>query len=437
MRDSLQPNQSIENHNLDELSTHERKSSDTARRDPNPSGQSGSHVVMKTLQQRRMDWMQAPLHNGWRWMHSHTTIPFWQPRQLRRAWVSYLAGVLIILIVLAIVVGLLQILPSFEFPEALLLLATVMIAFVWGAGPGIVATLVSTFSAGFLETYASWDLAFRSEEDYPGVVLLFVVGMVLNLMVAREFDLRGRAEEASARMEHFLHLVSHELRTPITSLKMTLEMASRSRGDHFGTGEEEQPTLPERTEHLLDRARRQVDQLNRLVQDLVEAARAESGKLSLELEPCDLAMLLDGAFEDFRQTEPKRELRLRGEDGPVPVVVDAARIQQVVVNYLSNGCKYSPSSMPVTLFLQRDGETAWVGVRDHGPGLTPEQQQRIWMRGERLEEIVTQSGGGVNLGLGLYLCRAIVLAHGGQAGVESTPREGSTFWFTLPLAERV
>jgi signal transduction histidine kinase len=69
------------------------------------------------------------------------------------------------------------------------------------------------------------------------------------------------------------------------------------------------------------------------------------------------------------------------------------------------------------------------------PGLTPEQQQRIWMRGERLEEIAPQSGGGVNLGLGLYLCRAIILAHSGQVGVESSPGEGSTFWFTLPLEE--
>ena len=304
--------------------------------------------------------MQVALHNGWRWMHDHTTIPFWQPRQLRRAWASYLAGVLIILIALAIVVGLVQLLTSFEFPQALLLLATVMIGFVWGAGPGIVATLVCTLSAGFLETYASWDLAFRSDEDYLGVVLLLVVGMVLNLMVAREFDLRGRAEEASARMDRFLHLVSHELRTPMTSLKINLEMASRSRGDPSDTCEEEQQALPERTELLLTRASRQVDQLNRLVQDLVEAARAESGKLSLELAPCDLAMLLDAVFEDFRQTEPTRELRLRGADGPVPVVVDAARIRQLVVNYLSNGCKYSPSSMPVTLLLQRDGETAWV-----------------------------------------------------------------------------
>jgi signal transduction histidine kinase len=423
MQDSLQPNQSIENRNFDVSSTHERKSPETAWSDASPSGQSGSHAMMETLR------------NGWRWMHDHTTIPSWQPRQLRRAWVSYLAGVLIILIVLAIVVGLVQILPSFEFPEALLLLTTVMIGFVWGVGPGIMAMLVCTLSVGFLGTYASWDLTFRSEEDYPGVALLFLVGIVLNLMVAHEFDLRGRAEEASARMDNFLHLVSHELSTPITSLKITLEMARRSRGDPSGMHEEVQQALPERTVLLLTRASRQVDQLNRLVQDLVEAARTESGKLSLELAPCDLAVLLDAVFEDFRQTEPTREMSLQGEDGPVPVVVDAVRIRQVVVNYLSNGCKYSPSSMPVTLLLEREGETAWVGVRDHGPGLTPEQQQRIWTRGERLEEIAPQSGGGVNLGLGLYLCRSIILAHGGQADVESTPGEGSTFWFTLPLKE--
>jgi signal transduction histidine kinase len=162
-----------------------------------------------------------------------------------------------------------------------------------------VATLVCTLGAGFLETYAPWGLAFRSEENYPGIVLLLVVSMVLNLMVAREFDLRGRAEEASARMDQLLHLVSHELRTPITSLKLTLELASRSRGDAYDTTNEEQQALPERTVLLLTRASRQVDQLNRLAQELVEAARADSGKLRLDLAPCDLAMLLDAVFEDL------------------------------------------------------------------------------------------------------------------------------------------
>jgi membrane protein required for beta-lactamase induction len=87
---------------------------------------------METLPLTRVDRMRVALHDGCRWMHDHTTIRSWQPRQLRRASVSYLDGVLIILTVLAIVAGLVQLLPSFEFPEALLLLATVMIGFVWG-----------------------------------------------------------------------------------------------------------------------------------------------------------------------------------------------------------------------------------------------------------------------------------------------------------------
>ena len=76
---------------------------------------------------------------------------------------------------------------------------------------------------------------------------------------------------------------------------------------------------------------------------------------------------------------------------------------------------------------------ALVAVRDHGPGLAPEQQRRVWQRGERLPEVSVRSGEGVNLGLGLYLSRAIIEEHGGQVGVKSRPGHGATFWFTLPL----
>jgi signal transduction histidine kinase len=105
-----------------------------------------------------------------------------------------------------------------------------------------------------------------------------------------------------------------------------------------------------------------------------------------------------------------------------------------VTNYLTNALKYSPAKQPVVVGLDVASNEARVWVRDQGPGLPPEEQVRIWERFHRVKGIKVQSGTGVGLGLGLYICRIIIERHQGQVGVESAPGQGSTFWFTLPLA---
>ncbi|MBF6591015.1 MAG: ATP-binding protein, partial [Ktedonobacterales bacterium] len=131
-----------------------------------------------------------------------------------------------------------------------------------------------------------------------------------------------------------------------------------------------------------------------------------------------------------------RVLALEAPATPVPVVVDADRIGQVVTNYLTNALKYSDADRPVSVSLERVGPLARVRVRDEGPGLSAEQCARLWERGYRAPGIEVRSGTGVGLGLGLYISRAIIERHGGQVGVESAPGHGSTFWLTLPLTAR-
>jgi len=116
------------------------------------------------------------------------------------------------------------------------------------------------------------------------------------------------------------------------------------------------------------------------------------------------------------------------------VVVDADRLGQVVTNYLTNALKYSPTYRPVAVGLDIEEKWAQVWVRDEGPGLPPEEQEAIWERFHRVKGIEVQSGSGIGLGLGLYICRTIIERHQGQIGVESAPGQGSTFWFTVPLA---
>lgn len=117
----------------------------------------------------------------------------------------------------------------------------------------------------------------------------------------------------------------------------------------------------------------------------------------------------------------------------VLVMADRDRVGQVMSNYLSNALKYSSAEQPVQITLEVRDSDVCVRVRDHGPGLSLEQQQHIWERFYRVPDIHVRSGSGVGLGLGLHISRTIIERQGGTVGVESEPEKGASFWFTLPL----
>jgi signal transduction histidine kinase len=386
-----------------------------------------------------------PLARAWRWaigwLRSNTLVPVWHPQPLRRPAVSYLAALITQLITLGAIEVLKLFTLPFVFPDTLFVLAIVLVALIWGAGPGLLITSENVVMMLWLVLLSNTELTRHRSEGLVGAGLFLFVGCVICLLISRQERQRQRAEAAAARMETFLQLASHELRTPLTSLKIVLQLAARrqakvgqiamSRRETQSPGAEEW----EETTALLARAERQTNLLNRLVDDLVDAARVQNGKLEIHPSQCDLGALLGDLIEGQRAANPERPLRLCTPMAPVLALADADRIGQVVGNYLSNACKYSPAKTPVTVTLERRGKQAWVGVRDEGLGLTYEQQQMIWQQGVRLGE-TAQGGEGVNLGLGLYICRAIIERHGGRTGVESAPEQGSTFWFTVPLAVR-
>ncbi|HEU5230093.1 MAG TPA: HAMP domain-containing sensor histidine kinase, partial [Ktedonobacteraceae bacterium] len=188
-------------------------------------------------------------------------------------------------------------------------------------------------------------------------------------------------------------------------------------------------------QHLLECAERPVSVQDRLVKDLLEISRIQADRLSFHPTPCNLATILLEAVEDLLTTVPQR--LIHSDVSPtdsVPVMADEARIRQVISNYLSNAHQYSPADRPIVAQLTIDGEHVRIAIRDEGPGLSPEEQGRIWERFYRVQWIERQHSNGVGLGLGLYICQIIIEQHKGQVGVESTPGDGSTFWFTLPLA---
>lgn len=288
------------------------------------------------------------------------------------------------------------------------------------------------------------------EHDYTEqeVTLAGAVAKLCALVFERERLVRERAEaranelalrESNRQMDTFLSMASHELKTPLTSMKLHLQLAQRRvslLGDRLPEGSAELHKALTQLQDQFTRSHLQVDRLDRLVNDLLDVSRIQAGRLEMRLEPADLAVIVRERVEEQRQMYSRRDIRLYlSREQPVPIVADAERIGQVVTNYLTNALKYSREDRLVEVGMDMDEQQARVWVRDHGPGIPVEEQARVWERFHRAAGIEVQSGSGVGLGLGLHISKTIIQEHQGQVGVESTPGVGSTFWFTLPLAE--
>ncbi len=266
-----------------------------------------------------------------------------------------------------------------------------------------------------------------------------------NTDIEEQVRLQEALRAANATKDEFLSIASHELRTPLTSAKANLEIVARRFARLLGSpGEDVEALLAHLRplERVLERGESALDRLGRLVEDLLDVSRIQSGQLEMRPRRVELAELVREATEEEAQAWQGREVRLEGllrADGAaaspaVWVDADPDRIRQVVINYLSNALKYAPPERPVVVRLEASASVARVSVRDEGPGLTPVQQVRLFERFYRVEGIEHQQKSGIGLGLGLYIARTIVERHGGQIGVESALGKGSTFWFTLPLA---
>jgi PAS domain S-box-containing protein len=241
--------------------------------------------------------------------------------------------------------------------------------------------------------------------------------------------------EAERRKEEFLRMVSHELRTPLTAIVGFLELAlvcvERLAGTSFpGIGD-----LLGTLKDMLEQAMRQAEIETRLVAELLDMSRIQAQKFELSLQLCNLATIVQQVVANQQQVIPMRRIELvLPPQASIPVMADADRIEQVLTNYLTNAFKYSSPEQVVWVELSMEKLMARVSVRDQGPGLTEDQQQHIWDRYYQAETGRRQGSNG-GLGLGLYIVRTIIAQHQGQVGVESSPGQGATFWFLLPLAD--
>ena len=232
---------------------------------------------------------------------------------------------------------------------------------------------------------------------------------------------RADAEAASVAKDHFLAMLSHELRNPLAAIRNAV-VTARLDGS--------------RRERALEIAGRQADQLTRILDDLLDVARVSQGHLALRTERLYLSRIVELAVEATRGLMDERGhvLRVSLPHEGVEVEADASRIEQVIVNLLSNAAKYTEPGGRVDLSVERDGADVTVVVRDSGIGIAPEVLPKIFDLFVRADNSRNRAQGG--LGIGLTLVRRLVELHGGRVDATSDgPGAGATFTVRLPALD--
>lgn len=233
-----------------------------------------------------------------------------------------------------------------------------------------------------------------------------------------------QAQETLRLREEFLSIASHELKTPLTALQLQVQVLTRYLGSDGEDGLQRGRAL-----HILDGVERQMKRLSRLVNDLLDVSRITAGRLDLDVQDVDLRALVADVVDRFggEARAAGSTLTLTGE--PVSLLCDPFRLDQVLTNLISNAIRYG-EGRPIDVTVGAGSGLARISVRDRGIGIVESQIPLVFNRFERVA--VSHNYGG--LGLGLYIVRQIVEAHGGRILVESTVGEGSTFTVELPQA---
>jgi PAS domain S-box-containing protein len=270
------------------------------------------------------------------------------------------------------------------------------------------------------------DVIITALRDNDGELLGFVkvTQDLTDRMRAQEERVRlAHAEEAIRLRDEFLSIASHELKTPLTALQLQLESL-----------EEQSTSLPVKVFSRIAGATRSGHRLGVLIDSLLDVSRISTGQIEIRPEPMDLRSAAEQLIDSLGAAAEKSGVTLslsgpgslRGEWDPI-------RIDQLLLNLLTNAVKYG-AGRPVAVSLARRGDQAVVAVRDHGPGITAGDEERIFDRFERAASMRNYGG----FGLGLYLAREVARAHGGSIEVHNEPDGGACFTVRLPLApERV
>jgi PAS domain S-box-containing protein len=222
----------------------------------------------------------------------------------------------------------------------------------------------------------------------------------------------------NAKKDEFIALASHELKTPLTTIKGYLQLVSTKAQDKIA-------------KMFIDKSLYQVGKLNSLISDLLDVSKIEAGKLQFNSETLDMRALVAEVMETFPYTNNTHKILFDLPEEKSLIVGDRQRIEQVLINLLTNAIKYSPKADKVYVSINNDKERVTVRIKDEGVGLKEEHLNKIFNRFYRAEGVGHVSG----LGIGLYLTKEIIERHHGEIHVTSEYGKGSEFFFSLPLEQ--
>ncbi|MBD1434579.1 response regulator [Sphingobacterium sp. DN00404] len=234
-------------------------------------------------------------------------------------------------------------------------------------------------------------------------------------------DIHEQKEE-ERKKDEFLSIASHELKTPLTSIKAYIQLLERmpdvQKESKFAT--------------YISRAQNQVNKLHSLIADLLDISKIENGKLKVNKKPFDMEKLIESAIETIGYTHSHVQVKIerQGETITKEVNGDAFRIEQVLINFLTNAIKYSPDSDRVVVHTVVDKDQLYIAVQDFGIGIPEHKKNNIFTKFYRVEESSVKFQG---LGIGLYICAEIIKQHNGTYGIASSSNQGTTFYFTIPF----
>jgi signal transduction histidine kinase len=273
-----------------------------------------------------------------------------------------------------------------------------------------------------------WILDRGTPRYLPDGTFAGYIGSCVDITERRQLEVDLR--KAIKVRDEFLSIASHELRTPLTSLKLRSERLYQLAARAPSAGAP--PLDPRRFERDAEVALTQVLHLVRMVDVLLDVSRISEGPLTLDRDELDIAPLVAAVADRFKEPASTAGSPIRVEiRGSATARWDRFRIEQVVTNLLSNAIKYG-AGKPVDVVVDRENGSVRIVVTDRGPGIEAAHQGRLFERFARFAPARHYGG----FGLGLWIARVIVEAHGGTIGVQSRPGEGAAFVVDLPLAAR-
>ena len=274
---------------------------------------------------------------------------------------------------------------------------------------------------GTAEAIANGDLSARLPDAKPNSEVGRLTAS-LNRMLGRIEESFAVQRSSEEKLRRFVADASHELRTPLTAIRGFAELHRQG----AITGEE-------KTRELVGRIENESKRMSALVEDLLTLARLDQAR-PLAHEAVDLQEVTDDVVEAVKAGNPQANISLQAPNDEMFIIGDSVKIYQAVLNLAVNAAIHTPAGTPISISLLQGDESVQIKVSDLGPGLTPEQQTRVFERFYRVDQSRTRTGA-EGSGLGLSIVQAIMDAHDGSVDIESELGRGTTFTLTFPLKE--